>query len=222
MPIRARARKATETQGAAEMAQVSCVTARRDRSLPLPHPLHRRTRASRRWCARRRAYCSSTWASIATRWGGNPLDCRVSCRSRVAAARAAARRQPVATALAPAAHGTCYAAAPAVRVPTTAPSNSARPTPPHLSQACTHCHVESSPKRTEVMDAATADRCLELLAAAPSVHTLDLTGGAPELTPQFRWGAPVQRGPVAPRFTRAAAGAAPCCVGAARPRTFCT
>ncbi|KAI8473540.1 MAG: hypothetical protein J3K34DRAFT_410426 [Monoraphidium minutum] len=56
----------------------------------------------------------------------------------------------------------------------------------YCNQACTHCHVESSPKRTEMMDAATADRCLELLAAAPSVHTLDLTGGAPELTPQFR------------------------------------
>ncbi|GBF96882.1 Fe-S oxidoreductase [Raphidocelis subcapitata] len=56
----------------------------------------------------------------------------------------------------------------------------------YCNQACTHCHVESSPKRTEAMDAATAGRCLELLAAAPGVHTLDLTGGAPELTPQFR------------------------------------
>ncbi|KIZ06859.1 Fe-S oxidoreductase [Monoraphidium neglectum] len=52
--------------------------------------------------------------------------------------------------------------------------------------ACTHCHVESSPRRTEMMDAATVDRCLELLASAPGVHTLDITGGAPELIPQFR------------------------------------
>jgi radical SAM/Cys-rich protein len=36
------------------------------------------------------------------------------------------------------------------------------------------------------MDAATVDRCLRLLADAPGVHTLDITGGAPELTPQFR------------------------------------
>jgi hypothetical protein len=59
------------------------------------------------------------------------------------------------------------------------------PLPPR-AQACTHCHVESSPRRTEMMDAATVDRCLELLASAPGVHTLDITGGAPELIPQFR------------------------------------
>jgi hypothetical protein len=54
------------------------------------------------------------------------------------------------------------------------------------NQACHHCHVEAGPKRTEIMDARTVARVLELLAAAPDVHTLDLTGGAPERNPHFR------------------------------------
>ncbi len=54
------------------------------------------------------------------------------------------------------------------------------------NQACHHCHVEAGPKRTEVMDARTAARALELLADTPGVHTVDITGGAPELNPSFR------------------------------------
>ena len=54
------------------------------------------------------------------------------------------------------------------------------------NQACHHCHVDAGPKRTERMDRGTADRVLALLAASPSVGTLDLTGGAPELSDQFR------------------------------------
>ena len=52
--------------------------------------------------------------------------------------------------------------------------------------ACQHCHVEAGPNRTEIMQAVTVERVLELLANAPTVHTLDLTGGAPELNPHFR------------------------------------
>ena len=52
--------------------------------------------------------------------------------------------------------------------------------------ACTHCHVEAGPKRTEMMDRKTADRILALLRGSPSVSTVDLTGGAPELNAQFR------------------------------------
>jgi radical SAM/Cys-rich protein len=52
--------------------------------------------------------------------------------------------------------------------------------------ACLHCHVEAGPKRTEMMQGATVERILELLAAAPGVHSVDLTGGAPELNPHFR------------------------------------
>ena len=52
--------------------------------------------------------------------------------------------------------------------------------------ACTHCHVEAGPKRTEMMDRKTADRILTVLRGSPSVTTVDLTGGAPELNAQFR------------------------------------
>ena len=52
--------------------------------------------------------------------------------------------------------------------------------------ACEHCHVEAGPKRTEIMQEATVARILDLLAEAPGVHTVDVTGGAPELNPHFR------------------------------------
>jgi len=52
--------------------------------------------------------------------------------------------------------------------------------------ACHHCHVEAGPKRAESLPAEVADRLLELLAASPAVALLDLTGGAPEMNPQFR------------------------------------
>jgi radical SAM/Cys-rich protein len=52
--------------------------------------------------------------------------------------------------------------------------------------ACHHCHVESSPKRTEAMDAPTIARALELLARSPGIDTVDITGGAPEMHPEFR------------------------------------
>lgn len=56
----------------------------------------------------------------------------------------------------------------------------------YCNQACNHCHVESSPKRTETMSDATVARILELLAASPSVETVDITGGAPEMNAAFR------------------------------------
>jgi len=56
------------------------------------------------------------------------------------------------------------------------------------NQACSHCHVESSPLRTkEVMDAKTAEAIVRVLKNSPGVKTLDLTGGAPELHAQFRY-----------------------------------
>lgn len=54
------------------------------------------------------------------------------------------------------------------------------------NQACRHCHVDAGPKRPERMDGRTARRILELLEASPDVHTVDITGGAPELNPWFR------------------------------------
>jgi radical SAM/Cys-rich protein len=53
------------------------------------------------------------------------------------------------------------------------------------NQACHHCHVDASPKRTEQMGRATVDRCLEILARNPAITKLDITGGAPELNPHF-------------------------------------
>ena len=55
------------------------------------------------------------------------------------------------------------------------------------NMACLHCHVEAGPKRTELMDRRTSERIIELLSLTPSVHTLDITGGAPEMNPHFRW-----------------------------------
>lgn len=52
--------------------------------------------------------------------------------------------------------------------------------------ACTHCHVESGPKRREALDERGIARLIELMDTGPALHTLDLTGGAPELHPQFR------------------------------------
>lgn len=53
------------------------------------------------------------------------------------------------------------------------------------NQTCTHCHVDAGPDRRENMPADVAELVLELL-ARPEIHTLDITGGAPEMNPQFR------------------------------------
>ncbi len=52
--------------------------------------------------------------------------------------------------------------------------------------SCTHCHVAAGPKRTEQMDRATAEQVVRFLEAS-GVRTLDLTGGAPEMNPNFRY-----------------------------------
>lgn len=54
------------------------------------------------------------------------------------------------------------------------------------NQACHHCHVEAGPKRMEMMSREVAERVLRILAQSPSVQTVDITGGAPELNPNFR------------------------------------
>ena len=53
------------------------------------------------------------------------------------------------------------------------------------NQACRHCHVDASPARTEAMSPEGIAKCLEILARYPEIGTLDITGGAPELHPQF-------------------------------------
>ena len=55
------------------------------------------------------------------------------------------------------------------------------------NQTCSHCHVDAGPnKKRENMTTATAQRILELAENSPSVTTIDLTGGAPELNENFR------------------------------------
>jgi radical SAM/Cys-rich protein len=54
------------------------------------------------------------------------------------------------------------------------------------NQTCQHCHVDAGPDRREVMTAETMQHCLEVLRLA-GIPTLDLTGGAPEMNPRFRW-----------------------------------
>jgi len=55
------------------------------------------------------------------------------------------------------------------------------------NQACTHCHVEAGPTKTrENMDSRTADRVIELARGCSQIKTIDLTGGAPELNPNFQ------------------------------------
>ena len=55
------------------------------------------------------------------------------------------------------------------------------------NQTCVHCHVDAGPKRTELMDEDTIAQVLAFLRAQPQVRTLDLTGGAPEMNPHFRY-----------------------------------
>ena len=52
--------------------------------------------------------------------------------------------------------------------------------------SCVHCHVNAGPARTESMNRETVDQVLALLRHS-GAHTLDLTGGAPELNPHFRY-----------------------------------
>jgi radical SAM/Cys-rich protein len=53
------------------------------------------------------------------------------------------------------------------------------------NQSCGHCHVNAGPGRTQAIDAATVDLVLDVLKRR-QIPTLDITGGAPELNPQFR------------------------------------
>ncbi len=54
------------------------------------------------------------------------------------------------------------------------------------NQVCEHCHVDAGPDRTEIMTRETMQQCLEVIKTT-GAHTLDLTGGAPEMNPNFRW-----------------------------------
>lgn len=55
------------------------------------------------------------------------------------------------------------------------------------NQVCKHCHVDAGPDRKEIMTKETMMQCLEIIAVEKSIHTVDLTGGAPEMNSEFRW-----------------------------------
>ena len=54
------------------------------------------------------------------------------------------------------------------------------------NQVCAHCHVDAGPDRKEIMTRETMQQCLDIIGQT-GAHTLDLTGGAPEMNPDFRW-----------------------------------
>ena len=52
--------------------------------------------------------------------------------------------------------------------------------------ACTHCHVEASPKRTEELSPEICQQLIEIIDRFPQIQTVDLTGGAPEMNYGFK------------------------------------
>ena len=54
------------------------------------------------------------------------------------------------------------------------------------NQTCAHCHVDAGPDRTEDMSLETAEACMRVLAAT-DIPTVDITGGAPEMSGAFRY-----------------------------------
>ena len=54
------------------------------------------------------------------------------------------------------------------------------------NQTCRHCHVDAGPDRREIMTRETAELCVDVLRHT-KIPTVDLTGGAPEMNPHFRW-----------------------------------
>lgn len=54
------------------------------------------------------------------------------------------------------------------------------------NQVCEHCHVDAGPDRKEIMTRETMQQIIDVIKTT-GAHTLDLTGGAPEMNPNFRW-----------------------------------
>jgi radical SAM/Cys-rich protein len=54
------------------------------------------------------------------------------------------------------------------------------------NQTCAHCHVDAGPDRTEIMSREILEACLEAVRNS-GIPKVDLTGGAPEMNPEFRW-----------------------------------
>ncbi|QHT72111.1 radical SAM/Cys-rich domain protein [Rhodocytophaga rosea] len=54
------------------------------------------------------------------------------------------------------------------------------------NQTCKHCHVDAGPDRKEIMTRETMQQCLDVL-STHDIPIVDITGGAPEMNPNFRW-----------------------------------
>lgn len=55
------------------------------------------------------------------------------------------------------------------------------------NQECKHCHVEAGPDRTEIMKKEVMQACLDMYKTSGDFDTIDITGGAPEMNPDFEW-----------------------------------
>jgi radical SAM/Cys-rich protein len=55
------------------------------------------------------------------------------------------------------------------------------------NQTCRHCHVDAGPDRREIMTRETMQQCLNVLQNHEQLKIVDITGGAPEMNPHFRW-----------------------------------
>jgi radical SAM/Cys-rich protein len=55
------------------------------------------------------------------------------------------------------------------------------------NQVCKHCHVDAGPDRKEIMTIEIMQQCINALRNNPDLQIVDLTGGAPEMNPNFRW-----------------------------------
>lgn len=54
------------------------------------------------------------------------------------------------------------------------------------NQTCRHCHVDAGPDRREIMTRENVEACIEVLRQS-EIPMIDVTGGAPEMNPHFRW-----------------------------------
>ncbi len=55
------------------------------------------------------------------------------------------------------------------------------------NQVCAHCHVDAGPDRKEIMTRGIMDYCIQVIKNNEEITTVDLTGGAPEMNPDFIW-----------------------------------
>jgi radical SAM/Cys-rich protein len=55
------------------------------------------------------------------------------------------------------------------------------------NQQCNHCHVNASPTRTEIMSKEIIDKIIDVISKSKNITILDLTGGAPEMNPNFKY-----------------------------------